>query len=385
MTTLRQKAGSVALSGAFVLTALAAPATAMAAVDNSIDHPDSAWNATFKTHMHTGEALTTPTTNFEYTIVPGAAVGTNILPAPDNSATISNSVFDAATSVIDTQMATQTSTITIDETKFSDPGIYVYDVNAVENSEIGVKMDSDAQRSVYAFITSDAAGNLTCENIIMGQDILIDPTAGDPATKSDGYTVGYGVNNDGSVLPADDPEAPQTFTIHAKTTGAMGDRDLDFSFAPSNATTIAAGTQFNVVGANGDTVIKWDGTKFVKTDGSDYTFLLHDSQDFDIENMFPTTGLTVSTPGAANYTVYAANSATPVDPDAVGAVPSDTVTAVLETAGADVNHASFTFDYDMIVPPTGAMMQAAPYLAIALLAAGGSVFMLIGRRRKNEE
>ena len=292
-----------------------------------------------------------PKTTFEFSVAPAAAdeYDGNVVYGgiTDGLAVSSNATF--APGEIGSVSATYTSTgsLTVDLTKFTDPGIYHYTVSETEGSYEGIVYD-DTIYDVYVYIVTDDAGTLSVGNVVSVKD----------GTKGNlSFTNDYGAEKEN--------DSTHDVTITKDVTGNQGDRDALFAFNVS------------VNGATGE-AYKILVKETSSSNAMEYKYTVGDDA---IEVSIKDTG-SIQIFGLSEsdtYTVteqdYSNDGYTTKVNDADGRVATGSLIADNTQITVENNKTAST--------PTGIAMTYGPYALMVALAGGMAV--LFFRRRNRED
>lgn len=278
-----------------------------------------------------------PATTFEFQITPGTPVDASegqdaIYRGPDGGAYFAEGAGKITSApdlsdIGETTTTVGTTTISIDNTKFTAPGIYRYNVTEKQGTYEGVNYSGETKyfdvyvnsnKDVYAYtFTNTAAAD--------GKD--------DGVFTND-YTMIYDVK------------------ITKKVTGNQGDKSKDFSFTIDASG--ADGEQFYVTYGDGKTVT-------LATGKDSQTITLKDGQSATIHGLSATDTYSVE---EVDYTKD--GYTTTVDGAKSGSISADTTVTF-------TNHKEAT-------APTGIMLNIAPYVLMVAVAA---VLAVVFLRKRN--
>lgn len=279
-----------------------------------------------------------PATTFEFRITPGSAVDASegqdaIYAGPDDGAYFAEGAGKITSTpdtsdIGETTTTVGTTTISIDESKFTAPGIYRYNVSEDAGTYEGITYSTETKyfdvyvnssNKVYAYTFTDAADEYGKDDGVFTND----------------YTGIYDV------------------TITKKVTGNQGDKSKEFDFPIS--VTGAANEKFYVTFSDNREAIT------LTVDNASQTIKLKDGQSATIHGLSATDRYSVE---EVNYTKD--GYTTTVEGDKSGCISKNiTVT--------------FT-NYKEATTPTGIMTNVAPYVLMVAVAA---VLAVVFLRRKN--
>lgn len=279
-----------------------------------------------------------PATTFEFQITPGSAVEASkgqdaIYAGPGGGAYFEEGAgkitsTPKASDIGQTTTTVGTTTISIDESKFTAPGIYRYNVSEVAGTYEGINYSTETKyfdvyvnssKEVYAYTFTDAADEYGKDDGVFTND----------------YTGIYDV------------------TITKKVTGNQGDKSKDFDFTIS--VTGAANEKFYVTFSDNREAITLDANN------ASQTIQLKDGQSAIIHGLSATDTYSVE---ETDYT-------------------KDGYTTTVEGAksGFISRNTTVTFTNNKeATTPTGIMMNVAPYVLMVAVAA---VLAVVFLRRKN--
>lgn len=257
--------------------------------------------------------------------------------------------FTPQSSDIGMDSVTKTTTISIDESKFTAPGIYRYVVTEQEGNYEGIDY-SDEVKYFDVYVNKD--GQVYAYT-------FTDTT--DSKAKDDGiFTNDYRKNNPG------EDKGPHDLTIIKQVTGNQGNTSADYSYEFTVSVSGEVGEQY-----------------YIKTsDGDVYTLTSGESQsgiEISHNESIVVYGLTKSdvvTVTEADYsgqgytTSYQIGTNSSVDSNTTGKISITDDTTV-----------TFTNDRQ-VSTPTGVVLNIAPYIAMVALA-GVLAFVFLRRRHNN--
>lgn len=326
--------GALGITAAVLLCA-AAPVSAFA--------EGEAVQATVTKTVTKRENTLAPRASFAFTVTPGQADAQNqILAGPASGAVMGDAVsFAPSAADIGKTEVQQSTTITLNPSAFSAPGIYRYTVAEQAGSYDGMTYDTST-RDLLVYVVNHEEGGLA-----IGGYTLSDANG----EKSETFTNDYGAAN-GNV---------NDLTITKTVTGNMGDLSKDFSFTVQ-VTPAEEGEEYYLV-VNGDTA----SAVQLGTDAASFT--LKNGQSAVLYGLSPEDVYTVT---EADYS--SENYTTTVDGQAgrekTGSITADTTIAVVNDRAVTIN--------------TGLVQENAPWLALMGAAAGVAGVVVYGRRKRRE-
>lgn len=243
---------------------------------------------------------------------------------------------------------TYTSAFDLSKVRFTQPGIYKYEVKETSGNNNDMTYDV-VTRYLYVFVKRDENGNVAVYN-----SELVDSR--DSKNKAGEFTNKYGVDDNNEGLFKD-------LTIKKDVTGAMGDTNKEWEFH----LTITSGS-----GRNTYVVKKNKGKSNEKTLGNltsgennTYTFWLKDEESITVENLSTTDKYTV-TETEAGKDGYKTDGQIE-KPKAM--VKSDVTETITNNRDA--------------VNPTGIIMMYGPYALMVALA--GALGLFVAKKHRAEE
>jgi hypothetical protein len=354
--------------------------------------------------LHKALGVTTPTASFTFTFTPkkvdnvayNATVGEVGYMPSIGSETISFGASD----IIDTNAAT-TDVIELQKESSADVlagitwphgGEYIYEIEETPNT---YTLDPTKERMTYSkqkFQMSVRVKNGTSNNTFVSEIIFREMIYDDD---TDTYTVDEKANP----IFVNEYEIMSTLKVSKTTTGEYADLTKKFPYnltlvkSPLDKTTTTSYTAkiYNI----NDPLTAID-TITVPLGAS--TFSLANGEYIIIEKLPTGTTYTLEEPAAQYYTAKAVvtiNSETPVSAEntttntalEIGSASGVWVDEVLNAPiniGENNNIADFTNNRE-VINPTGIILNNLPFILMVLLAIGGFIFFIIGKRRRKEE
>ena len=233
---------------------------------------------------------------------------------------------------------TGSTTISTDVSKFSAPGIYHYTVTETGGSYEGIDYDTGA-RDLYVYVTNGANG-LVVSNVVLVKN----------GTKSDAWSNDYGKERD----------TTHDVTITKSVTGSQGDMNKSFNFEVSVSGS-AAGEMYKVVVK--ETASATATTQYVTSGATPVTISIKHGGSIQIF------GLTANDTYKVVEADYSSDGYT-------------TTNGTLEKKVTADNTQETVTNAKNVTPPTGVIMNIAPYVLMVALAGGIAFFFL--RRRHAE-
>ncbi len=210
-------------------------------VDKSVEVEEGVMTFTTTLNM-SSTAVTAPTTDFEYTLTAGESVSNDVYPV--TAGVLSGMTISYTASYTTTDIVTadgsigEPITINFTAAKFTDPGIYVYELTATANTDAGIIMDANNTRYIYVYVENDETADgtgLVVSEIIMYTEAVYTATTyelpSDSTVKSAGFTNSYGVvaSTDGAPGAAGG-EATNNFIITATAGGTGADHNKELTY-----------------------------------------------------------------------------------------------------------------------------------------------------------
>ncbi|WP_314795283.1 Spy0128 family protein [Eggerthia catenaformis] len=277
-----------------------------------------------------------PNTTFKFQISAGtASANGEIYAGPDGGVTFTDNEIKSVPKADDigktTLNLTDTATLKINESVFTKPGRYRYEITEVNDGYEGMKYDTSSKHFDVFVDTSKHAYSYAFVN--------------DNNTKDEGiFKNTYKRGQDGV----------NELTVKKSVTGNIADRTKKFRFT------------ININGAAGEMYAIYQGNekKGEVTSNSPTTFELADNESFTI------TGLSKSDKYTITEDDYSADGYTTTDRINTGTVVNENKEIiVVNNKNSDI--------------PTGIIMTYLPY--ILLVAAAGAIFVLFNKRRDHSE
>lgn len=398
------------LTSVTLAAALAGTLGLVAFADDPAGAPDSSY---LLKYLEVGEGITIPDETFTFTFTQtaynGATPADAYKVAIDDQTVTTNTGTWTATNDADDEGSIYTS-IKLSEilagVTFPAAGSYTYKVTETAGSTTGFTYDDNVYW-MTVYITNNGTINITItdgETIDNGEKV--DPTKTDPTkdeveTPGDDQVTVQGFtfhNKYGKTNQKDDKNEEGYLNISKEVSGDYADKTYPFEFsitliksatAPADDTAAKYSIYDKTAGANAAAISS--GTV---TYGTATTFTLKHNEVLRFYEVAGGTKYTVtetlSSSGVSNRALYTASATATVGGTAVtvGTVAAETDLEVGEyiiddklSTADDVDYTN-TFDDDSITP-TGVLIQNAPYILLALVAAGGMALYVIKIRREN--
>ena len=284
------------------------------------------------------ETTLSPRVSFGFTVEPGTAdEEENILAGPAGGAVMGDDVnFAPADSDIGQTSLTQSTSITLNPSAFSEPGVYHYVIKERQDTYDGMTYDN-SERDLLVYVVNDAAGGLAIGGYTMrkGED------------KSETFTNDYGATN----------QQVNNLTITKTVTGNMGNYNKEFDFAVQ-VTPAEEGEEYYLV-VNGET----DSAVRVGTEKTNFT--LKHGESAVLYGLSPNDRYEVT---ESDYT--AEGYTTTFDGNASGTIDQDTTLTIVNERTVPIN--------------TGLVQESAPWLALMGGALGVIGAVAYSRRKRRE-
>lgn len=313
--------------------------------------------------------------------VPAEALGAVVYSGSeaDGALSIENPDFEFKPGDTVAASYSKTSTIKVDSTRFTKPGIYHYTISEnipEENDRYDGIVYDEKTRDVYVYVVSDEDGNLTVSNVIVAIE-----------GEKQGENVGVGesgiefVNNYGKDKDDDDNHIEEGDTTHDLTVtktvaGNQGNRKTPFTFKVSvRAAVETERYKLVLIDENGSEITEnrpEDVPNFLVGNGVEVSIPLKDKQSFRIY------GLSENDLCSVKEEDYTSDGYTTTY--AYGGVPKDeALNEYKVTADESVFDVTNT---KSVTTPTGIVLSFAPYIMLVALA---GVFAVLFLRKKKEE
>ncbi len=318
-------------------TMMAAMSTGVFADETTDSGSTSPANVTITKELTKGVNDYAPNTTFNFSIAPGTAVDATansdaIYSGPEGGAAIAEGITSApkASDIGNETITVGTTNITINNTKFTAPGIYRYVVTETEGNYEGVAYSTETK---YFDVYVNSEGNVYSYAFVNPENTKV---------KDDGvFTNAYGT--------ADKPVSD--LTISKTVAGNQGDKTKDFTFT------------IEVDGTSGEQYYVNNGKTLVSGVPVDIT--LKDGESVIIYGLSASDTYTVT---ETDYTAdgYTTTIDTVKTNTKTGTISADATVAFVNTKNATT--------------PTGIVMNIAPYVLMVAVAA---VLAVVFLRKRN--
>ncbi len=405
--TLLKRFTSVTLA-----TALIGTMGVAAFAEDATTNPTEGKTITISKQLNIAQGLEAPTTDFNFVFTKKTEDGntpTNAMPDLSGKVSYNKDTDTDADGYVTKNVTVDPSTAT-----WTHAGEYVYEVTEEKGSVTGVAYDETSKYTVTIYVKNGTDGPEVDKIVVKDKDgNKVDVDTPDPDTKPEGDTddlaSGMKFTNTYTKIAdstptgrtenpvTDETEATASYVVTKTVQGTYGDKTKQFKFemtVDTSKTNVATPTiTYYKLGADKTTV-----TAITPADGK-VSFTLADGEKLVVEGA----------PVGTLYTVKEnlSNDDTAAKKYAAGTVVTEK--AVVNTAkgtelkatdnttwGKDVtvenalvadgeNSAAYTNENakDDTTTPTGILINNAPYIILALVAAGGMTFYVVKKRKEN--
>ncbi len=372
---------------------------------------DVAANSYLIKYLEVGEGIAIPNVTFTFTFTQtkynGAAV-TDAYKAPISDVTMTTNDGNwADTNDADDEASvyqTKSMADVLAGTTFPAAGVYTYTVAETKGSADGFTYD-EQQYILNVYVKNDGTKTVEVKKTTDGENEgeKVDPTKKDPTGDTaetepgDGNVDVQGFTFDNTYKKTntkEDKNEEGFLNISKKVAGEYGDKTYGFEFEITlNAPRLAAENakaKYSIYQGTSETPVK-SGTmdydtpqSFTLADGQTLRFYeIEAGTTYSVTEKLSESGVTKAEEYKAS--AVATNKGTAVTVPTVEKHTDLTVgTYVIDdnlTTDDDVNYTN-TFD-DTSVSPTGILINNAPYIILALVAAGGMTFYVVKKRKEN--
>ncbi len=376
-------------------------------------NPTEGKTITISKQLNIAQGLEAPTTDFDFVFTKKTEDGntTTTSAMPDLSGKVSynkDTDTDADGYVI--------KNVTVDPTQktWGHAGVYVYEVTETKGEVTGVTYDETSKYTVTIYVKNGTDGPEVDKIVVKDKDgKKVDVDTPDPTTKPEGDTddLASGMKFENTYAKIADStqtgrdenpdttetEATASYVVTKKVQGDYSDKTKQFKFTMTVDTTKTNVTNPTItyykLGADKTTV-----TPITPADGK-VSFTLADGEKLVVEGA-PVGTLYTVTENLANddeaAKKYAAGTVV-TEKGAVNTTKGTTLNVNDDTTwGKNVtvekalvadgeNSAAYTNENakDDTTTPTGILINNAPYIILALVAAGGMTFYVVKKRKEN--